>query len=440
MTDSLCFKKFYGSDLPDVIKMSWKDLHELRGDLKRKSEKIIADAERDNRPLKADEDKGFNLALKVIDEINAEFALRNEHGTRDPLTKPVRTVYENGSSEPESRLLKANEIGLRYKDLYGDKRNKGPFNSLEDFLMAVAEKRSMLEKVLSQGGATVPEFWASQIYDSGIEASVAASRCRMFPLNGPTLHIPAWDMETQDSALYGGFAASWSGENVSNSETEPQFRVITLNRNKLLIYTSASREVLMDGIGLEATIPQALAKTIGFYLDEAIIATGDGINKPQSVLNANAAISVARNTGGDIKYADIVGMYARQLDLNGAVWLANPKTLTKLLVMADTANGYIWIPDGNAAGKPVLSLLGLPVVLTSKCKTLGTRGDLVLANFGYYALGVGSEIIFESQNATYWSTDKIAMRSIMFVTGASLLDTVVTPRNGDTLSPFVVLE
>jgi len=63
--------------------------------------------------------------------------------------------------------------------------------------------------------------------------------------------------------------------------------------------------------------------------------------------------------------------------------------MPQLLTLQDPASQYIWQPNGGAAGPSPGALLGLPLMLSEKSgASLGTRGDLILTNLNYHALGI----------------------------------------------------
>ncbi len=79
--------------------------------------------------------------------------------------------------------------------------------------------------------------------------------------------------------------------------------------------------------------------------------------------------------------------------------------------------------------------------MSEKVAALGSKGDLMLANFSAYAIGLRAEIIFEKSNAPGWSRDVLSFRAILRVDGLPLWSEAVKPYNGgDTLSWCVALD
>lgn len=69
--------------------------------------------------------------------------------------------------------------------------------------------------------------------------------------------------------------------------------------------------------------------------------------------------------------------------------IGSPDIMPQLLTLQEPASQYIWQPNGGAAGPSPGALLGLPLMLSEKSgASIGTRGDLILTNLNYYALGI----------------------------------------------------
>ena len=74
------------------------------------------------------------------------------------------------------------------------------------------------------------------------------------------------------------------------------------------------------------------------------------------------------------------------------------------------------------------------------CETLGTKGDIILADFSEYMLVYkGGMEVAESMHVKFL-TDEMAYRFITRVDGQPIYDEPFTPLKGaNTLSPFVML-
>ena len=207
----------------------------------------------------------------------------------------------------------------------------------------------------------------------------------------------------------------------------------------MAVYTQASSEVLASGMEFEQQLTGAMQKALAFSLDDAFL-NGNGVNRPLGVLNDPALLTSTRAAAGGITYPDIVNMYSRLHPAlqQGAVWVANHAALPELLTMVDGNGNLIWSPDSRQGVST--TLLGKPVIFSEKLPTVGQAGDLLLANFSAYQIGMRKEIYLEKSNAPGWHRDTISFRAIVRCDGAGSWDQPMQPVNGQELSWCVTLE
>ena len=71
---------------------------------------------------------------------------------------------------------------------------------------------------------------------------------------------------------------------------------------------------------------------------------------------------------------------------------------------------------------------------------LGARGDLALVDLSYYLIKDGSGPFIASSEHVHFTTNKTVIKAFWNVDGAPWLNTPIVQENGDTQSPFVVLD
>jgi HK97 family phage major capsid protein len=213
--------------------------------------------------------------------------------------------------------------------------------------------------------------------------------------------------------------------------------------NKLIMGIDLSREAIEDCGSLAASIAPLMTLNLALTVDEAIL-RGDGQSKPLGILNAPATLPVSRVGALAVTYPDLVAMLGKlHPNCRNAIWIVSPTVLPQLLGMVDGANHYIWQPSavGSAAGAVPTSLLGRPLFISDMASALGTTGDVILADFGFYGFVQKQGMIVEQTNAARWTEDAVSMRCVWRLDGSPLLTTPITSRNsGGTLSPFVILD
>jgi HK97 family phage major capsid protein len=86
------------------------------------------------------------------------------------------------------------------------------------------------------------------------------------------------------------------------------------------------------------------------------------------------------------------------------------------------------------------SILTRPVLFTEKLNAVGNKGDIMLADFSQYVVGMRNQMRIDSSIHVAFSTDEILLRLIERHCGQPLWDKALTLADGTTtVSPFVVL-
>ena len=113
-----------------------------------------------------------------------------------------------------------------------------------------------------------------------------------------------------------------------------------------------------------------------------------------------------------------------------AVWLAHPSVLADLTAITG------WIPNGP------LQVHGRPVVVTDKCSTLGTRGDLLLVDPFFYVIGERQEMVVSvtAEEPTAYLKSQSVFRLLARLDGQPWFNNVITlPDATTTCAASVVL-
>ena len=161
---------------------------------------------------------------------------------------------------------------------------------------------------------------------------------------------------------------------------------------------------------------------------------------------AAATVSVTKESGQaatTITAENIDKMYSRMLpsSTSRAVWVAHPDTLPQLVSLSrSVGTGGSVVMMSNMAGSAPMSLYGRPVILSEKCQTLGTAGDLFFVDLSYYVVGDRQSLSMASSPHVRFQNDETVWRFTQRVDGRPWVENALTPRNGSsTISPFVNL-
>lgn len=296
----------------------------------------------------------------------------------------------------------------------------------------------------SDGGFSVPSQIFAEWLDRSLEDEVVRPRADVRPMFTQDASAPAWDDNDHTSTLYGGFSGEWLAEDGTMTAQTPRMRMVALKARKLGLLSSASNELVADGIDYDQQLGVAITKALGWFLDCAFLG-GTGANQPLGVRTSGAAITVTKETGqaaATIVYANLVKMFARLHpgSFKTAVWVINSTAIPYLLQLS--------IPVGTAGSHvPVMTesggqfrILTLPVVFTEKVPSVGTVGDVGLIDFSQYVVGMRANFQLAKSAHAGFSQDKTFYRGIIRVDGQPKLSSAITPKNGLSVGPFVFLE
>lgn len=320
-------------------------------------------------------------------------------------------------------------------------------------------KTSMMERDDEQGGYTVPTQFIPRLLKLTQEASIVRSRSTFVPMQTNRVSLPAINETTHaGGVLFGGVLIYRPGEGKSKTPSKPGFGLVSLTLHKLVGLVYVTDELLEDSpISMEPLLTDMFGQAIAFTEDDDFITSGTGVNSALSVLSAVAPVGCtipqARQLAGTITGLDIVRMVSRLYapSLANAVWLFNNDALPAVMTASYIPAGTIVpVPLFIASGwgnKPVRGLVGTlfgrPAIMTEKCQTLGTMGDIMLCDFAQYLIGgkaAGGQPKMTTSIHLRFLEDETAFRYVMRYDGQPWWRTPLTPRHSIvTVSPFVVL-
>jgi len=309
------------------------------------------------------------------------------------------------------------------------------------------------ETVPADGGFLVQQDFTSELLQNVFQTGILAQRCRRIQISSASngLKINAVDESSRATgSRYGGVTGYWSEENALLTGTKPKFRQLNLDLKKLIGLCYATDELLQDATALEMIIRQAFTAEFGFQIDDAII-NGTGAGQPLGILNAGCLVTQAKESGqktATLVTENVFGMYRRLLpgSETSAAWLINRNIVPQLYTMSvavGTGGVPVYMPAGGISGQPYSTLLGLPVIKIEQAATLGTVGDIILADLenGYIIAEKGG-IQADMSIHIRFLYDESVFRFVLRLDGQPVLSSAITPYKGgatDTQSYFVVL-
>jgi HK97 family phage major capsid protein len=301
----------------------------------------------------------------------------------------------------------------------------------------------------SDGGYLVKPEFSGEILKRTYEVGQVLQRVRDFPMNSTSLKINAIDETSRaDGSRYGGIQVFRTAEADTVTAKKVKFAQVELNLKKLMGLVYATDELLEDAPALESLINNVLPEEFAFKMEDEFF-NGDGANGALGILNADCLVSVAKETGQltkTIVYENIVKMWSRCYARSraNAVWFVNQDAEPQLFTMGitiGTGGSPVYLPPGGASASPYGSLFGRPVIPVEYAATLGTVGDIVLADFSQYLHGRKGGLKSASSIHVKFINDETTFRFTLRNDGQPWWKSALTPFKGtaNTQSPFVTL-
>lgn len=267
--------------------------------------------------------------------------------------------------------------------------------SMADFLRGAARMKStdQVQRALSvgvntAGGYTVPSVLMPGILSALVPASsLMQAGASIVPLTegGKTFSFAGVD------ALP---TAAWREENGQVAESAPTFRNIVLTPKSLSFYTKISRELLADGVNIDAAIYEVIAQAFAKEIDRAGLIGSGTAPEPRGLRNIVGinAVNSGANGATLAGYGKLFEATQAILEANAAMPTAaimSPRSRVKLAQLADTSGQPLQVP-------PMLS--GLNMLTTSQIPntlTVGTSSDcseIYLGDFSKLVLGMREQL------------------------------------------------
>ena len=423
------------------------ELQQERAEFIEQAQALIAAADKEERDLTSAESAEFDKLHAGADALGVTIARREKQERANALMAVPQPTIAGGKDKPAEP-------------------QENPWRSLGEMLRAVAKatldpgstdrrlmesrQLGMSEGVPADGGFLVQTDHVAELLRRVYETGVLASRVRKYPVsasaNSLTINAVA-ETSRATGARWGGIQAYWLREGGTKTPSNPTFRRMRLELNKLIGLCYATDELLADTVALEGIITTAFAEEFGFMVDEAIL-RGTGAGQPLGILNSPSLVTVPLEAGqvaGTLLPENIMNMRARLWAKSrpNSVWFINQdvEPLLHSLVLPVGVGGVpVYMPAGGLSGVPYDTLYGRPVLPIEQASTFGTVGDIVLADLDQYLMIDKGGIQQASSIHVAFLTDETAFRFVYRVDGQPGWNAPLTPAQGaNTLSPFVTL-
>lgn len=422
--------------------------------LMKKADDIDAQATAETRDLAEAELALKNEILDEVDGIRKIVGAQERHARlADELGKPSAPASQ---PKPQPKAADPSDPKDKFRS-FGEQlmavRNAAlPGRGVDPRLFRSAAASGLNETVQSDGGFLVQKDFTTELLQELFQTGILASRCRKVAISGNAngIKINGVDETSRASTRSGGILAYWASEAEEKTKSKPKFREIDLSLKKLIGLCYATDELINDAAALESVIRDGFRSEFGFQLDDAII-NGTGAGQPLGVLNSGSLVSVSKQTGqkaATVMAENIVDMYSRRFasQTNNYVWLYNQNIEPQLFTMSlavGTGGIPVYMPPGGLNDAPYGRLMGLPAIAIEQCATLGTVGDILLANLpNGYILAEKGGIQSDMSIHVRFIYDESVFRFVLRVDGQPVRASALTPYKGGatyTQSHFIAL-
>ena len=308
----------------------------------------------------------------------------------------------------------------------------------------------MSEGVPQDGGFLVQQDFSDELLRMTHNTGVLANLTRKQPISAKSNSIKITGVDETsrtDGNRWGGIRAYWQGEADALTKSKPKYRIIQLGLSKLTGLVYLTEELLDDTLALESFVSQGFAEEFGFKIDDSLI-NGNGVGMPQGIINSNTLVSVSKETGQaaqSIVAENIEKMYSRifSSSMGNSKWYINQDCWPQIFQLhhaVGTGGVSMFIPAGGINQTPFGTLLGRPIQPIEQCQTLGTKGDIFLADFSKYITADKGSMKSASSIHVRFINDELVLKFVMRFDGQPIRDTALTPFKGsNTQSAFISL-
>lgn len=257
------------------------------------------------------------------------------------------------------------------------------------------------------------------------------------------VEIFAIDEKSRKTGSRGGGIRVYTNKELGEfTASKTTFNKIRVEPKKLTGLFYASGEWMKNVTFLGQEVRGLFGEEFAFKCQDLSI-RGSGAGEALGILNAGCLVSVAKESGqkaGTILTKNLSKMWARFQGRN-PVWFINRDCgpeLDELSITAGTSALEPRFVTYDAQG--IMRIKGAPVVAIEQCETVGTVGDIILADWSQYVAADQGNIEEAMSIHVEFIYDQNTYRFIYYFDGQPRWGSAITPYKGsNTVSPFIVL-
>lgn len=300
--------------------------------------------------------------------------------------------------------------------------------------------------VPSDGGFIIQSETAIALITNVFNNSEVLSRCDAHTIGPGTqsIKIVGIDEKSRVNGSRSGGIVIYSKQELDELEpSKPVLNLLEIEPKKYTALVHASDEMTRDATFLGFEMRKSVGEELAFKCQDLII-NGTGAGEALGIIAAGCTILVAKENGQaarTILTQNISKMWAAFGGKN-PVWLINRDINQQLddLIITVGASGVKQAVVSYADG--FMRIKGAPVVEIEQCSTLGTCGDLILADLGQYVVTNKGDVDEAMSIHVNFLYAQDTFRFIYYFDGQPRFASPVTPYKGASgakVSPFVTL-
>lgn len=403
--------------------------------------------------LTADEQRAYDEKRAKVDEVKASITRLEDLEAQEralaaappvvPAAAPVTNGVRTGRLEVGADLRTQDpQRGFRdHREFLGSvlRASQGRIDERLRALRAVgSDEANTFDN--SAGGFLVPTGFTPGFMTTPAPADPIIGRTTVIPMEAPTVLINYRVDKNHTDSVSGGIRVTRRAEAETKGGSHVQTSQFGLQAHSLWGIAYATEEVLRDSaVSFLALIEQGFRDESSSVLVQERL-NGTGVGEYLGIHNSPAMITVAKesNQAADtILFANLAKMRSRCWGYQDAVWMANHDCLPQLMTLQDASGNAMWQQSARE-GEPD-RIFGRPLVITEYCETVGDQGDILLVNWTQYIEGILQQAETAESMHVRFEAGERCFRFWLRNGGMPWWDAPLTPKKGQTLSPYVRL-
>ena len=305
--------------------------------------------------------------------------------------------------------------------------------------------------VPADGGFLIGTEKSTEIMRKTYETGEILKNCAVYDIGEgkDTLEVPYLDESNRTNGYrWGGFRAYREGEVDAATASNAKFGLWECRVSDIKALVYVTDRLLEDAPAVGSLMDELLPQEFAFKLEDEIL-NGTGGAQCKGIIGDPGTVNITKETGqaaDTVIYENIVKMWSRcwGRSRSNAAWYINQDAEPQLLSMVlnvGTGGIPVYMPANGLSTTPYATLLGRSVKPIEQCATVGTEGDIILADFSQYALVRKGGLKSASSIHVKFIYDEMTFKFNMRVNGKPKWKTTLTPFKGsNTLSPFVTVD